>query len=57
MIIVDDDGFMHDVIPRKDVEQIKSECWYAGMNMTDEYQGVWVRFRDIEKIVNKVLEE
>lgn len=57
MIIVDDDGIMHDVIPRKDVEQIKSECWDAGMNMTDEYQGVWVRFRDVEKIVNKVLEE
>lgn len=57
MIIVDDDGIMHDVIPRKKVEEIKHECWDAGMNMTDEYQGVWVRFRDIEKIVNKVLEE
>lgn len=33
----------------------KSELWMEGVNMTDEYQGVWVRFRDIEKILDKVI--
>lgn len=28
-----------------------------GMNMTDEYQGVWVRFRDIERIIDKYMKE
>lgn len=28
-----------------------------GVNMTGEYQGSWVRFKDIEKIVNKHFKE
>ena len=35
------------------LEDIKAELWMEGMNMTGEYQGVWVRFRDIEKIIEK----
>ena len=36
---------------------IKRQCWDSGMNMTGEYQGVWVRFRDIEKIVDGHIKE
>jgi hypothetical protein len=46
-----------DFVPRKKVEQISRDCWDAGVNMTDEYQGVWTRFRDIEKFVNRALGE
>lgn len=34
-------------------ENIKREIWDEGMNMGGEYQGVWVRFRDIERIIDK----
>ena len=34
-------------------DDIKAELWMEGMNMTGEYQGVWVRFRDIEKVIDK----
>lgn len=44
-------------IPRDKLIQIRRECWEAGVNMTDEYQGVWVRYRDIEKVIDKALEE
>jgi hypothetical protein len=33
------------------------EIYMEGVNMTGEYQGCWVRFRDIEKIVNKYMTE
>ena len=33
------------------------EIYTEGVNMTGEYQGCWVRFRDIEKIVNKYMTE
>lgn len=33
------------------------EIYMKGVNMTDEYQGCWVRFRDIEKVVNKYFDE
>lgn len=33
------------------------EIYMEGVNMTDEYQGCWVRFRDIEKVVNKYFDE
>ena len=35
------------------LEDIKSELWMEGVNMGGEYQGVWVRFKDIEKVVDK----
>ena len=33
-------------------EKVKSELWMEGMNMTGEYQGVWIRYRDIERVIN-----
>lgn len=47
------------------IEQIKNDALYdiymASVNMTGEYHGCWVRFKDIENIVNghfrKVLED
>lgn len=35
----------------------KSELWMEGVNMTDEYQGVWVRYRNIEKSLDEILGE
>ena len=32
------------------------EIYMKGVNMTGEYQGCWVRFKDIEKIVDKYIE-
>lgn len=31
------------------------EIYMKGVNMTREYQGCWVRFKDIEKIVDKYM--
>lgn len=33
------------------------ELYMEGVNMTGEYQGCWVRFKNIEKIVNKYMKE
>ena len=33
--------------------KIRAELWDNGLNMGGEYQGCWVRYRDIEKIFNK----
>lgn len=33
------------------------EIYMEGVNMTGEYQGCWVRFKNIEKIVNKYMAE
>lgn len=41
----------------KVLKKIKSELWMEGMNMTGEYRGIWVRFRDIERIIGKYLAE
>lgn len=38
-------------------DEVKHECWYEGYNFTGEYQGVWVRFKDIERIIDKHLKE
>ena len=35
------------------LDDIKADLWMEGMNMAGEYQGVWVRFRDIEKVIDK----
>ena len=32
------------------------EIYMEGVNMSGEYQGCWVRFKDIEKIVDKYTE-
>ena len=31
------------------------EIYMEGVNMTGEYQGCWVRFKDIKKIVDKYM--
>ena len=36
-------------------DEVRHECWDAGHNFAGEYQGVWVRFRDIERIIEKHL--
>ena len=33
-------------------DKVKSELWMEGMNMTGEYQGVWIRYRDIERVID-----
>lgn len=33
------------------------EIYMEGVNMIGEYQGCWVRFKDIEKIVDKYMAE
>ena len=40
-----------------DKSAMMSEIYMEGVNMTGEYQGCWVRFKDIEKIVNKYMAE
>ena len=40
-----------------DKSAIMYEIYMEGVNMTGEYQGCWVRFKDIEKIVNKHIPE
>lgn len=53
------DSFYNDIDNMQKVEKLKSNMMYdiymEGVNMVGEYQGCWVRFRDIEKIVNKYL--
>ena len=39
------------------IEDIKTELWDSGMNMTGEYQGVWVRYSDIEKAFDKYIQK
>ena len=33
------------------------EIYMEGVNMSGEYQGCWIRFKDIEKIVDKYMAE
>lgn len=33
------------------------DIYMEGVNMSGEYQGCWVRFKDIEKIVDKYITE
>lgn len=39
---------MHDKL-----HKVMAELWDNGMNMGGEYQGVWVRFKVIEKTMEK----
>ena len=53
---IDIDKF--DSLPTLDVDKMMNEIYMAGVNMADEYHGYhgcWVRFKDINKIVNKYL--
>lgn len=38
-----------------DKSSMMCEIYMKGVNMTGEYQGCWVRFKDIEKIVDKYI--
>ena len=38
-----------------DKSDLMCEIYMKGVNMTGEYQGCWVRFKDIEKIVDKYM--
>ena len=40
---------------RYEVSEALGELWDKGVNMTDEYQGVWVRFSDIEKVLTRII--
>lgn len=39
------------------LKTIRGDIWLDGVNMTGEYQGVWTRFRDVEKAFDKALKE
>lgn len=36
-----------------DISDLMYEIYMEGVNMSGEYQGCWVRFKDIEKIMDK----
>lgn len=38
-----------------DKSQMMYEIYMEGVNMGGEYQGCWVRFKDIERIVDKYI--
>ena len=40
----------------RSVSQMMFEIYMEGVNMTGEYQGCWVRYKDIEKIIKKYME-
>lgn len=40
------------LVERK-IAEIRSELWDKGVNMSGEYQGVWVRYKDIEDVFDK----
>ena len=42
-----------DSLPSLDINDMMTDIYMEGVNMTGEYQGCWVRFKDIEKIVCK----
>lgn len=48
---------LKDSIPRDKLIQLREDCWDAGVNMTDEYQGVWVKYIAIEERIDKILNE
>lgn len=37
----------------KTMQDIKTDIWYSGVNMAGEYKGVWVRYKNIEEIIDK----
>lgn len=45
----------YDVDSAYKITKMLTEIYMEGVNMTGEYQGCWVRFKDIERIVNKYI--
>lgn len=49
-------GALYHGTPLSDVlRAIRGNIWLDGVNMAGEYQGVWTRFRDVEKAFDKAL--
>lgn len=48
-----------DALKQKPIDKsaMMHEIYMEGVNMGGEYQGCWVRFKDIEKIVDKYMAE
>ena len=44
-----------DSLPTVDVNDMMVDIYMKGVNMTGEYQGCWVRYKDIEEIVEKYI--
>ena len=40
-------------VPKIDKSAMMHEIYMQGVNMAGEYQGCWVRFKEIEKIVDR----
>ena len=55
-LIMIDESKTVDVV-KGELDEVRRECWDAGRNFAGEYQGVWVRFKDIERIIDKHLKE
>ena len=51
--VIDIDKF--DSLPVLNVSEMMLELYMKGVNMGGEYQGCWVRFKDIEKVIIKYL--
>ena len=50
-------AILNGVLLKEVADDIKAELWDSGMNMTGEYQGVWVRYSDIEKAFDKYIQK
>lgn len=37
------------------ISRMMNDIYMAGTNMTGQYQGCWVKFKDIEQIVNQYM--
>ena len=46
-------GYVIKALEGFDTSDMLYDIYMAGVNMTGEYQGCWVRFKDIERIVSK----
>lgn len=50
------DGKIEQIVKPIDKSAMMYDIYMKGVNMTDEYQGCWVRFKDIEEIVDKYID-
>jgi len=39
------------------INDIKQDIWMAGVNFPSPNQGVWIRYKDVEKIIDKRVKE
>ena len=55
---VDDDTLEIKALEQQPIDKsaMMYEIYMEGVNMSGEYQGCWVRFKNIEKIVDKYIE-